>query len=352
MAERAGTPAAALDIQDLSVDYGTPTGPVHALDGVSLTLAPGEILGLAGESGSGKSTLAMAVTGLLKPPGRVVGGHVYLGGTELALDDSEDAGRGPHRASRRGATPPDEVRWRRLSIVMQSSMNALNPVLRIGAQLADAVVAHERVPMRAALERAAEMLSLVRIDRRYLASYPHELSGGMRQRVGIAMALILHPEVVIMDEPTTALDVIVQKSILEEVLRLQRRFGFSVLFLTHDLPLMLQFCDRIGVLYAGRLAEVGPAEVIRQAPAHPYTQGLLRAFPSLHGPREPLRGIPGTPPDLHVRPAGCPFVDRCPVATARCRVEVPRLLTLEAPGHIAACHLLEDRAAAAVGGRK
>lgn len=323
------TAVPALEVRNLSVVYDGVGAPVRAVDAVSLALAKGEILGLAGESGSGKSTLAFAVTGLLKIPGRVAAGQVLLGGAPVPLQDEA--------AMRR-------IRWRRLAIVLQSSMNALNPVLSVGQQMADAVLAHETVPYARALARAAEMCDLVHVQRRYLASYPHELSGGMRQRVCIAMALLLHPDVLIMDEPTTALDVVVQKRILEHVLQLRSRFGFSVLFITHDLPLMLQFCDRIAVLYAGRLAEAAPAAELRDRPAHPYTQGLLHAFPTLRGERRALTGIPGRAPDLRQPIPGCPFAPRCPVAVDVCSSRRPAVVRLGGGDHLAACLLVEEPA--------
>jgi len=319
----------ALELRGLSVVYDGAGGPVRAVDDVSLALAKGEILGLAGESGSGKSTLAFAVTGLLKVPGRMAGGQVLLSGAPLPLGDEA--------AMRR-------IRWRRLAIVLQSSMNALNPVLSVGQQMADAVLAHESVPFAKALARAAEMCDLVHVERRHLASYPHELSGGMRQRIGIAMALLLHPDVLIMDEPTTALDVVVQKRILEHVLRLRAQFGFSVLFITHDLPLMLQFCDRIAVLYAGRLAESAPAAELAERAAHPYTQGLLQAFPTLKGERRALAGIPGRAPDLGRVVPGCPFAPRCPVSVDVCSARRPAVVRVGGGDHWAACHLVEDPA--------
>ncbi len=197
-------------------------------------------------------------------------------------------------------------------------MNALNPVLRVQDQLLDAVTSHLRLPRGEAKEKAAVLLDLVGIPRSRLRSYPHELSGGMRQRVMIAMALAADPEVVIMDEPTTALDVVVQRDILSQVVELKERLGFAVLFITHDLSLLLELADRIAVMYAGRLLETGTARAIMREPAHPYTRGLLNSFPSLHGPRRELAGIPGSPPDLRDPAPGCPFIPRCPHAVAAC----------------------------------
>jgi peptide/nickel transport system ATP-binding protein len=210
------------------------------------------------------------------------------------------------------------MRWREVSIVFQSAMNALNPVLRVEDQLLDAVRAHLRLPRAQAREKAATLLDLVGIPRGRLRSYPHELSGGMRQRVMIAMALAADPEVVIMDEPTTALDVVVQRDILAQIVELKESLGFAVLFITHDLSLLLELADRIAVMYAGRLLETGSAQAIMREPAHPYTRGLLNSFPSLRGPRRELAGIPGSPPDLRDPQPGCPFIPRCGHAVAAC----------------------------------
>ena len=210
------------------------------------------------------------------------------------------------------------MRWREVAIVFQSAMNALNPVLRVQDQILDAVTAHLKLPRDEAREKAATLLDLVGIPRDRLRAYPHELSGGMRQRVMIAMALAADPEVVIMDEPTTALDVVVQRDILAQIVELKETLGFSILFITHDLSLLLELADRIAVMYAGRLLETGTASAIMREPAHPYTRGLLHSFPSLHGPRRELVGIPGSPPDLRDALPGCPFIPRCPYAIPVC----------------------------------
>jgi peptide/nickel transport system ATP-binding protein len=241
-------------------------------------------------------------------------------------------------------------RWRNVSMVFQSAMNALNPVMRVGDQFVDAMRAHERIDRRGALARAGALLELVGIDRRRIRAYPHELSGGMRQRVIIAMALSLNPELIVMDEPTTALDVVVQREILQQIDALKREFGFAVLFITHDLSLLLEFADRIAIMYAGELVETASAERLASAPQHPYTQGLLESFPPLTGPLTRLRGIPGSPPDLSDPPSGCRFHPRCPhcrredvALYARQTTERPVLRTV-APGHRVACHLVEESA--------
>jgi peptide/nickel transport system ATP-binding protein len=230
-------------------------------------------------------------------------------------------------------------------MVFQSAMNALNPVMRVGDQFVDMMRAHERIQKRDALAAAGELLELVGIDRTRVRAYPHELSGGMRQRVIIAMALALEPELVIMDEPTTALDVVVQREILQQVQDLQRRLGFAVLFITHDLSLLLEFADWVGIMYAGELVETAPAATLFRNPLHPYTVGLTKSFPPLTGPLERLTGIPGSPPDLAKPPTGCRFHPRCP----HCRPETPALYTRQTlerprlrelePGHFVACHL-------------
>jgi peptide/nickel transport system ATP-binding protein len=226
-------------------------------------------------------------------------------------------------------------------MVFQSAMNALNPVVTVGEQITDVIVAHEGGTKRAARARAAELLDLVGIDRQRLDGFAHELSGGMRQRVVIAIALALRPPLLIMDEPTTALDVVVQKEILARILQLKRELGFAILFITHDLSLMLEFSTRIGILYAGRLVELAPAQRLLENPLHPYTRGLLAAFPSLHGPRKKLAGISGAPPDLRRPPAGCRFHPRCPEALERCKAVQPPLLEQGAERQVA-CHLWQE----------
>src|SRR5215831_11337076 len=298
-----------LDIRDLSVVYRTPGGDVRAVDQVNLSLAPGEVVGLCGESGSGKSTLVYGACRLLRAPALVTSGSVRYAGRRVTK---------PADVLRMRPDELQRLRWREVAIVFQSAMNALNPVLNVRDQLLDVIHAHLRIPRDEARERAASLLDLVGIPRSRLRSYPHELSGGMRQRVMIAMALATDPEVVIMDEPTTALDVVVQRDILAQIVELKEELGFSVLFITHDLSLLLELADRIAVMYAGRLLETGTAHAIMREPAHPYTRGLLNSFPSLRGPRRDLAGIPGSPPDLRDPQPGCPFVPRCAHAVPAC----------------------------------
>ena len=315
-----------LDVRHVSVDYASASGTVHAVDDVSFTLARGQVLGLAGESGSGKSTLAYAIARLLRPPASVVQGSVlyYPRREEGAL--VRDANRSPVDVL---SLRPDELRafrWARLAIVFQSAMNALNPVLDIGTQITDVLRAHDPTMSRKGRQdRAAELLRLVGIAPDRLHSFPHELSGGMRQRATIAIALALDPELIIMDEPTTALDVVVQREILAEIADLRARLGFSVIFITHDLSLLLEIADRVAIMYAGRIVEEAASAELHAQPRHPYTRGLLQSFPKVRGPRTTLTGIPGTPPDLRMLPAGCAFHPRCPFAFDACHSVIPSL---------------------------
>jgi oligopeptide/dipeptide ABC transporter ATP-binding protein len=320
-----------LDIRDLSVVYRTPVGDVRAVDHVSLALDPGEVVGLAGESGSGKSTLVYGACRLLRAPALVTSGSVMYRGRRVS---------GPADLLKMDQDELRRLRWREIAIVFQSAMNALNPVLRVRDQLLDVIHAHLKVTRDEAREKAGSLLDLVGIPRSRLRSYPHELSGGMRQRVMIAMALATEPEIVIMDEPTTALDVVVQRDILTQIVELKEHLGFSILFITHDLSLLLELADRIAVMYAGQLLEVGTADEIHREPSHPYTKGLLNSFPSLRGPRRELAGIPGSPPDLRNPPPGCPFLPRCGYGTAACLEVDMRLLpvaTSADPEHATAC---------------
>ncbi|MFD8822476.1 ABC transporter ATP-binding protein [Streptomyces sp. NPDC059605] len=305
-----------LTVRGLNVDYGTGDGAVHALRDIDLTLHRGEVLGLAGESGSGKSTLAYAVTRLLQPPGVITGGEVHHHRRDGGVLDLLSLSPAGLRA----------FRWQELSIVFQGAMNSLNPVHTVHSQLTDVLRAHRpnmKRPERTA--RAKELMALVGISADRLAAYPHQLSGGMRQRVMIAMALALEPEIVIMDEPTTALDVVMQRQILRQLVALRERLGFSVVFITHDISLLIEFSDRIAIMYGGRIVEEAGAPEIYRDPRHPYSDGLLHSFPALHGPRRELTGIPGSPPHLSAMPAGCAFHPRCDRAVDACATRVPVL---------------------------
>jgi peptide/nickel transport system ATP-binding protein len=319
-----------LEIKGLGVDYGLGEDAVHAVRDVDLTLHRGEVLGLAGESGSGKSTLAYGMLRLLPPPGVIRGGQVLY-----HPRDSE-----PIDLLRLSTSKLRRFRWSEISIVFQGAMNSLNPVHTIATQLCDVITAHEpKTTSAARTARARELLRLVGINADRLNSYPHQLSGGMRQRVMIAMALALEPRVVIMDEPTTALDVVMQRQILAQLVELRERIGFSVLFITHDLSLLVEFSDRIAIMYGGRIVESAPAADLYKASLHPYSDGLLHSFPALRGPRRELTGIPGSPPDLRAMPTGCAFHPRCPKAFDPCAEKMPEL-------EVPASHPEEDRTVA------
>jgi peptide/nickel transport system ATP-binding protein len=323
MATPDGSPL--LDIQDLRVEYLTSKGPVRAVDGVSFAIRPGEVFGLAGESGSGKSTVAHAITRILHPPAVITGGEVRFRGEDvLAMPEAE----------------LERFRWREVSMVFQSAMNALNPVMTIGDQIVDTILAHEAVSRKEARERAAALLEVVGIETRRLDAYPHQLSGGMRQRAVIAIALALNPPLMIMDEPTTALDVVVQQEILLQIEELKERFGFSILFITHDLSLLVEFSDRIAIMYAGQIVEQAPARELFEAPEHPYTQGLMSSFPALTGEKRRLTGIPGSPPDMLHPPTGCRFHPRCPLVRPMHTRVAPELRETR-DGHFVACHLYD-----------
>ena len=328
-----------LEVRGLSVEYGTGASAVRAVDGVDLVIHRGEVIGIAGESGSGKSTLAHAMTRLLRPPAVVAGGQVLYHN---------------HRSPGPGPAPVADVltltkaqlrhfRWEEVAVVFQSAMNALNPVIDVRSQLVDAMRAHQPAMTRQERSaRAAGLLELVGVSTDRLRSFPHQLSGGMRQRVMIAMALALGPDLVIMDEPTTALDVVTQRQILEKLEELRLEFRFATVFITHDLSLLLDIADSIAIMYAGRIVEIGPAKRLHAEPAHPYSQGLINSFPPLTGPRRELTGIPGFPPDLRNLPPGCPFAPRCRHAMPVCVEKYPPVVAVSEPGeprHLAACWL-------------
>jgi peptide/nickel transport system ATP-binding protein len=311
------------------------------------------VIGLAGESGSGKSTLAYAIARLLPGPARITGGEVIY--------HPRDRGVGGSPSARSGASAPTDVlalgsrelrafRWSDLAVVFQSAMNALNPVMRVGTQIEDVLRTHQpQMRGRERTARVAELLRLVGIAPDRMNSYPHELSGGMRQRAAIAIALALSPEIIIMDEPTTALDVVVQHEILSEILRLRDRLGFSVIFITHDLSLLLEIADTVAIMYAGRIVELATNDQLHQQPCHPYSYGLMNSFPTLRGPRTSATGIPGTPPDLRAVPPGCAFHPRCPLAFQPCPVELPLLApAIVGSSQRVACHLYNPRLRASV----
>ena len=351
-----------LEVKDLTVDYLASNGTVHAVTDVSFSLRRGEILGLAGESGSGKSTLAYAITCLLRPPATISSGEIVY--FPRPSQDGENNSRvALTRLSKNGnvhsieETPSinllqlspaqlRDLRWDDLAIVFQSAMNALNPVMTVGAQIMDVLRTHRpHMGSDSRKQRAIELFQLVGIAPDRLRSYPHELSGGMRQRAIIAIALALSPEILIMDEPTTALDVVVQREILTEIMRLREKLGFSVIFITHDLSLLLEMADHVAIMYAGRIVEKASRHDLYLHPRHPYSYGLLNSFPSLHGPRRKMAGIPGSPPDLRAVPPGCAFHARCPLAIDVCREVLPTLQSVrgEESGQLVACHLYDPR---------
>ena len=351
-----------LEVKHLSVDYESAKGAVHAVSDVSFALERGQIFGLAGESGSGKSTLVYAIARLLQPPAVVTQGQVLYYPRRRQMDDLSMEPACPHPGGGVGvglvhgrgdpcgrpvdvlALNPAQLRafrWHDLSIVFQSAMNALNPVLNIEVQITDVLHAHNpQMTRQEARSRAVELLRLVGIAPDRLRSYPHELSGGMRQRAIIAIALALDPKIIIMDEPTTALDVVVQRDILAQIMRLRKEFGFSVIFITHDLSLLLEIADTIAIMYAGSIVEMATQENLYRHPRHPYTYGLLNSFPSLHGPRRKQMSIPGSPPDLRSVPPGCAFHPRCAFSFAACHTIVPALLHETCEGSVA-CHLYD-----------
>src|SRR5689334_5245406 len=312
-----------LRVEELRVAYDHPLGTVRAVDDVSFSLRSHERFGLAGESGSGKSTMALAILRMIRPPGHIDGGEVWLQDTSL-LSLSDDAMR--------------RLRLAGIALVPQGSMNALNPVLRIRAQIADALDDHgTSLPKREFEKRVRELLSHVGLPPEVADMYPHELSGGMKQRACIAIAICLQPKVIIADEPTSALDVVVQRQVMATLARVQQELGAAVVLIGHDMGLMAQFVDRLGVMYAGRLVEIAPIGEIITAPRHPYTQMLIASLPSLER-KGTMQGIPGLAPLLRELPSGCAFHPRCPLAVTRCSAERPELRDI-AGAVQAACHL-------------
>lgn len=326
-----------LEIEDFSVDYGWGDSAVHAVNHVTLSVRRSRVLGIAGESGSGKSTLVYAVTRLLRAPGVITGGSA-----RLSFDDSSSSTDQMTTLELTTASERElrKIRWSRVSIVLQSALNALNPVLRIGHEF-DEVLKTHRPDMNKSerRRRAAELLGLVGLNEERLARFPHELSGGQRQRVMIALALSLDPQLVIMDEPTTALDVVTQREIINELAQLRAQFGFAMIFITHDLTLLVELADDIAVMYAGNVVEWAPARDLYDTPRHPYTLGLLSSSPPLSGDRRELVGIAGSPPDMSQPLLGCSFHARCPYALERCSQEAPPLRVIDKTGRKVACWL-------------
>ena len=313
-----------LTVEQLSVTYTDGNRPVPAVNDVSLTIEQGEIIGIAGESGCGKSTLITAILELLSRDIADIQGTIRLNGQDLTTLSGESLRR---------------LRWAEISLVPQSAMNALNPIMSIEEQMKRIMQAHAFAPTgRELTKRIDEILVTVNIQPRYKKLYPFELSGGMRQRVAIALALMLRPKLVVMDEPTTGLDVIVQRGILMEIRRLQQELGFAVCLVSHDMSLLIELAHTVYVMYAGRIIESGPSRELYRSPSHPYTQGLIACFPPLQGTRKVLEGIPGSPPDLGQLPRGCAFQPRCTQSLAVCSIDFPALVKVT-PKRTVACHL-------------
>ncbi len=318
-----------LDIRGLSVEYLVGDTRLRAVDKVSFSINKGETVGLAGESGCGKSTLAFALAKLHKPPALIVEGEVLYEGKDVLSFDDEELRR---------------FRWKETSVVFQSAMNCLNPVISIKDQMTDVIRAHHpEMKSAEVLDRARELLQIVGIHPDRLNQYPHQFSGGMRQRAVLAIALALKPRLIIMDEPTTALDVVVEREIMDQLAELKEQFGFSVLLISHDLSLMGEITDRIAVMYAGKLVEIAPTEDVLFKPQHPYTQGLVNSFPHLFGEKKELTGIPGNPLSLYSPPKGCYFAERCGQRMSLCESVDPKLVTIH-PGHKTKCHLFAQGA--------
>jgi peptide/nickel transport system ATP-binding protein len=309
-----------LEVRDLRVEFRAPGGPVRAVDGASMSVPSGSLVGLVGESGCGKTTMGRALIGVMAKTARITAGQILFKGRDLTTLPA-----GERRA----------MRWRDIAFVPQSAMNALDPVYRIEDQLGQILTERGRLSRAAARKRSEELFGLIGIDVRRLSDYPHQFSGGMRQRVAIAMSLALEPSLIVADEPVTALDVIVQRQILDVFRSLRDRLGISVVLVTHDISVVAYACDRVAVMYAGKVVEEGSVQEVLKTPAHPYTMGLSNAFPDLTGEMSDLIPIEGDPPDLRAPPPGCRFVPRCPFALAACSVGVDPV-TL-GPGRIVAC---------------
>jgi len=312
---------ALLEVDNLSIGYQTKQGRLKAVEGVSFTLDEGRSLGFVGESGCGKTTIGMALMGLMPPNGSIGQGRILFEGQDL-LEMTE--------AQRR------KTRWSQIAMIFQAAMNAMNPVQRVGDQIAEAILVHNpETEKDAALHQVEELYDLVGIPRDRLRGYPHQYSGGMKQRAIIAMALACKPKLIIADEPTTALDVIVQDQILEEVKKLQKEFNISVIFISHDISIVADMCQDIAVMYAGQMVECGPREAVFESPVHPYTKALLSSFPTITGEKSDLIPIPGETPNLIHPPSGCRFGERCPGVSLTCS-EVPKWVQI-GPGHKALC---------------
>ena len=316
-----------LSVEDLTMHYTTRKGDVSAVNNVSFTLREGQSLGLVGESGCGKTSIAISLLKLLPDNAKIKGGHIWMGDTDLVPLKDEEMRR---------------FRWKRISMVFQAAMNSLNPVHKVGDQIIEAMDQHLGVQtVEQSRQRVTELFDLVGIDPAMIDRYPHEFSGGMRQRAVIAMALSCNPDIIIADEPTTALDVIVQDRVLRKLELVQRTLNMAMIYISHDIAVIAEVSDRIGVMYAGNMVELATAVDIFERPLHPYTYALMSAFPSIKGPKKELKTLPGEPPDLLDPPPGCRFHPRCPYATEICQQEAPPFKE-HGGEHLAACwHPLE-----------
>ena len=313
---------ALLEVENVSIGYNTKKGYLKAVERVSFTLEEGASLGFVGESGCGKTTIGMALMGLLPPNGSVREGRIlFEGKNTLEMSDEEIR----------------KIRWRKMAMIFQAAMNALNPVQRVGNQIAEAILVHDpSVGKEEAMGQVEALFELVGIPRDRLRDYPHQYSGGMKQRAVIAMSLACHPKLIIADEPTTALDVIVQDQILGEIKDLQKEFNLSIIFISHDISIVADMCKDIGVMYAGQLVEFGPREKVFESPAHPYTKALLSSFPTVTGEKSDLIPIPGETPNLVIPPEGCRFCDRCSGPGSSCKEDTPDWVEI-GPGHKTLC---------------
>ena len=318
---------ALLEVRDLKMYYRTLRGHVRAVDSISFEIERGKALGIAGESGCGKSSMASAILRLLPSNGAYHGGSIIMDGQDLLKMPEEQFRK--------------DIRWKRISMVFQGAMNALNPVHRVGDQIVEAILSHEDVSRAEAMARAKELLELVGINPDRFSEYPHEFSGGMKQRSVIAMALACHPDLIIADEPTTALDVMVQAQILKALGELRERLGLSMMLITHDLSVIAQTCDTVAIMYAGKIVEYGSVMDVYTNPLHPYALGLLGSFPNIKAERSEVRSLPGFPPNLLAPPSGCRFHPRCPLADERCRQEEPQMQRVNDNGRMVACHKID-----------
>ncbi|MDH5482353.1 MAG: ABC transporter ATP-binding protein [Candidatus Bathyarchaeota archaeon] len=316
-----------LNVENLKTYYFTKRGPVKAVDDVSFQVEEGQAMGLAGESGCGKTTVALSIIKVLPSRGKIVGGKVSLKNLDITTIPEKQM---------------KNVRWKRISLVFQGAMNALDPLYSLGDQIVEAILTHEsKINKKEAMNRAEKLLQLVGIERNRLKSYPHELSGGMRQRGLIAMALACNPELLIADEPGTALDVIVQAQVLNIMEDLRRKLNLAVILITHDLSIIADTCDKVAIMYAGKVVEHASVSDLFEEPLHPYTQGLIQAFPNIKSRRTRMRSIPGSPPDLLDPPMGCRFHPRCPYAKSLCMEKEPSAQMAKRE-HSVACHLYHD----------